>query len=45
LQAGENNISSKSIWDEFHRTLVQDNITGRFVKHPSVDVTGMINSV
>ncbi|MDN5866412.1 MAG: hypothetical protein L0H55_03325 [Candidatus Nitrosocosmicus sp.] len=45
LQPGENKITSKAICDEFHRTLVKDNVTGQYIKHSSVNVTGMINSV
>ena len=45
LHSGENKITSKAVCDEFHRTLVQDNVTGRFIKHSSVNVTGILNSV
>ena len=44
LQPGENKITSKAECDEFHRTLIKDNTTGRYIKHSTINVTGMINS-
>lgn len=44
LQPGDNKITSKAVCDEFHRTLVKDTVTGLYIKHSGVNVTGMINS-
>ncbi len=44
LQPGENKINLKAGCDKFHKSLVKDNVTGRYIKHSSVNVTGMINS-
>jgi hypothetical protein len=44
LQPGENKITSKAVFDEYHRTMVRDNDTGWYIKHFSISVTGMMNS-
>lgn len=45
LKLGENKITSKAVCDEYHRTLVKNNVTGQYVKHSSVNVTGITNSL
>lgn len=45
LKIGENKITSKALCDKSHDTLAQDNMTRKFVKHDSVNITGIVNSV
>ncbi|MDF0680664.1 MAG: hypothetical protein P0116_06840 [Candidatus Nitrosocosmicus sp.] len=45
LKLGENKITSKAVCDEYHITMAKDNVTGRYIKHSSVNVTGIINSL
>jgi hypothetical protein len=45
LKIGENKITSKALCDNSHDTLAQDNMTRKFVKHDSVNITGIVNSV
>jgi hypothetical protein len=43
LTLGENKLTSKSECDKPYFDLVRDNSTGKYIKHSSVNVTGISN--
>jgi len=43
LDLGENKITSKTECDIFDESLIRDNSTGKYIKHFSINVTGISN--